>query len=334
MRAKRIFGLAAFALASLLAAAGRAAAEDGLLLQWKWQKGAILHYRMTQEQHQEMHGPQSMTMSQKQVMLVAQEVKDVTPEGKAIVASTYEAVMLNIDQGVLKIDYDSRKPEDRPKAENLAVRGLAALVGETITYEVDPSGKVGKVEGCDRLMEKAIAGLPEGPQSAAVAAQLRSSFGDAAMRRQLEAALRVLPEKPVARGGTWTQDREQPMAMFGTMKVHTDYDLAGVEPAGAEECAKIGMKCTFAIEPPGEETAGQGIKLALTSGSGTGTILFGREKGRLVRQVLDIVMDMVITVEVPAQQAGDRPAAPQKIEMQQHLAQRTTYEIVDEKEPR
>ncbi|MCW5766699.1 MAG: hypothetical protein KIT68_12070, partial [Phycisphaeraceae bacterium] len=206
----------------LLALSAGAVAAEPVTLKYKWVKGEVIAYRMTQDTATEMKGLPGMgdqKGTQKQIMGTRMEVKDVADDGAATVETTFESVKLTMEQpGMGAMSYDSEKPGDG--AGNPFAASFGAMIGERITFVIMPDGSVRKAEGMDKIIKKMAEAMDkENPgMGAMVADQLKGSFGDDAMRRTYEQAMKILPEKPVSAGDSWTTNFDQPLPMMGTMK--------------------------------------------------------------------------------------------------------------------
>jgi hypothetical protein len=321
------------ALALLALAAAPAAAEE-VTLEWKWKKGDSFRYRMTQDQKQALVGPENQQASQQQVFVWRQDVEEVSPEGVATVLTTYESVKLEMDLGTGKTTYDSTKPEDKEKAaQNPMIKPVAALVGERFTFKIDRAGNVLEVTGIDRIMEKVLAGTTRKSP--------KGFLSDEAMKTMLEQSFHALPEKPVKPGDRWERSLVQKIPVLGAVQYDTHYALAALESMGGEEAAKIGIEMKIvhkpAEKPDPDNPFSAMFDIKMADGTGRGELSFGREKGRILKQVLETTLEMTIDMKAPPAPAGaEKPAAPPPPpkQLRQRIEQKTTLELLPAEAPK
>ena len=68
------------------------------------------------------------------------------------------------------------------------------------------AGEVQKVEGMSRIMEKALATLPDDPAASGMLNGLRSGFSDDSIKSTFSQVFSRLPERPVKPGDIWNSD--------------------------------------------------------------------------------------------------------------------------------
>jgi hypothetical protein len=84
-----------------------------------------------------------------------------------------------------------------------------------------------EVKGVDKLVEKIIEALqlPPGAQADMVVKQIKTQFGEEAMKRQMEQMTAIYPPAPVGLGDSWKHAVEVSMGM--PMSITTTYTLEG-----------------------------------------------------------------------------------------------------------
>jgi uncharacterized protein DUF6263 len=143
-------------------------------------------------------------MDQTMGMTYRYDVESVAPDGTATIKVSYEAVKMAMDAPTGKIDYDSKNPAAEIPA---AARGVAAMVGQSFTMEMNSQGQVTKVEGLGALMDRIISeiDLPDDATKSMINDMLEKQFGDEAMVGNMQAMMAHYPEEPVGVGDTWTK---------------------------------------------------------------------------------------------------------------------------------
>lgn len=286
----------------LLALSAGAVAAEPVTLKYKWVKGEVIAYRMTQDTATEMKGLPGMgdqKGTQKQIMGTRMEVKDVADDGAATVETTFESVKLTMEQpGMGAMSYDSEKPGDG--AGNPFAASFGAMIGERITFVIMPDGSVRKAEGMDKIIKKMAEAMDkENPgMGAMVADQLKGSFGDDAMRRTYEQAMKILPEKPVSAGDSWTTNFDQPLPMMGSMKTVVTSTYQGAETIDGRPVAKIANTMAVTMEPA-KDAGPMGMQASMTQGKGTGVNYFDTGRGQLHRGTATMTMPMTLQMTGP-----------------------------------
>lgn len=342
IRRLSLLALLALASAALLSAASAADApalpsataapsSEPVALAWRLAPGEKLRYRMTQEQIQRVSGAEQMTTLQRQVVVFTQEVTGVDAAGAASITARYEAVKLDVDRSRAgaRISWDSTRPEDRTRPAHPAVRPLTGLVGLVVSYRISPEGKVTDARGFEKIVDLALEPLAGNPAASGAASQLRKSFGNEAMARQLETAFGVVPPRPVPQGATWTSAHEQEVPSLGTIRFDHAFRLASVETIGGERRARIAMRSsvTRTAEAGGaaDNPMTARMTIELEEGGSQGECWFSLERGRIVRTTLATTMEMLLRMK-------PRPGAPADAgpppEMRQEVDQRTTLELI------
>jgi len=320
------------ALLAPLAAAGDAGAP--VPLAWRYAKGDRLRYRMTQEQIQRVSGAESATTLQRQTIVFTQSVTAVDAAGAASITAVYEAVKVDMDRsrGGGKLAWDSTRPEDMTGEIHPAVRPMKALVGLAVSYRISRAGVVSDVTGFEKALDEALAPLAGNPAVASAAEQLRRSFGNDAMKRQLEAAFRVVPPTPTAIGGAWTSAHEQDVPALGTIRFDQRYVLAALETLEGEERARITVQSTVTrtAAASGPNPLLSAVRITLEDGSSEGETWFSPARGLLVRTSIMTSMDMRLRMVAKHKHDDGSEAEDDEHarEVRQHVDQRTSLELI------
>ncbi len=282
------------------------AKSDDVKLAWKFKEGEVLRYRISQDMHQAITGPTDIEIDSSVGQVIKEKVKSVAADGTASLECTWEAVKvhMSIPMGG-DVDFDSTRGDTAGSTPS-PLKGFAALPGSTFELEMKASGEVTAVRGVSDTMKKILEGGDAASKS--TRDMMQRAFTDDAMKRYLGTT--VLPEKPIAVGGTWARDSVFEMPPLGTLKAHFDFNLAGMEDARQTPCAKLGTKFQMKLEGKPDVSAMPGaanfdIDMSMDGAEGEGTIHFSPEKGRLVASALVTDMDMSMTMKPKGQDKSD-----------------------------
>lgn len=321
-------------IAVLASASGSAIAQQAL--KYKWNKGDVLHYKAVQNKTAKTSGL-GMTQDSKedQEWVYRFEVKDVTADGVATLDMSVLSVKISAEQEtgghVSKATFDTTQPPENQYVEepvNPNRRGpgrfegqmkpLGAMVGEHLTVVIDSAGAVQKVEGMAKVVDKMLAKMNS--PNPMVMRNLRMSMGDEAMRGNLERYFKVLPDRPVSTGDTWSTSYETMIS--GRMRVENNWTLSGMEDAASKLVAQVKVEVT----PPKEGEEQLPVKTTLTDGKGTVEAQFDAKTGQLVKSVKDLTLPLENSMSGPGgqtmslkndltvKQTFERIPAPEKTE--------------------
>ena len=283
-------------LLSLTTLPGRA--DDGISLQWKWEKGRVLRYRMIQEHRQMAPGTIAETVT-RQTVVLREEVTDVTEDGVATVQTSFEAVRMEMDTPSGKMSYDSANPSDLVKASTFMFRPNARLANASFTMKLNREGKVLELSGFEKTMSGLLPPEQEGGAIAAgMNAQIKHMYSDQSMKQMMDTSLNILPDRPVAAGGTWNRQISAEMPVIGTMTEQGTYTLERVDEKEGQKVAHITSKAQLSMNAPAPY-AGM-LKSSMKSGATSGEIDFDIEQGCLLRQVQNIRMEIETTLLGPS----------------------------------
>lgn len=232
------------AVAAVAALASSALADEGL--KWVWTKGQSINYKNSTDANVDLitpQGPMKQTVSMTMVMNLA--VKEVAEDGTATIETKYTSAKIDMEVPMMgKMSYDSSSKEND---ENNPMSAIGQALNKSFTMVVEPSGKIRSVKGLADLMGDL--------------GQMGPMFSEEAMKANLEQSFYVLPDKPAAKGDTWTRTSEQE-----PLKMENVYTLNSVSGNSAE----IGVDVKVSLST--DEV--MGMKVTLDEGKGKGTITF------------------------------------------------------------
>jgi hypothetical protein len=233
------------------------------------------------------------------------EVLAVAPNGDATLSWRYEYLRLALTAGGGTVVLDTRRsaaeanpafaqnPEMKPMLDNLEMTiGVikSVFLGTPIKFQVDPQGKVKKVEGFDVIWDEyrevAAKIFPDLSQRAELDAMIEGLFGEKTSRQTLAFMLFIPYPAAVSAGGEWNDRYEFEVGQF-RLPVSRTFRLEDPGAGGAP--ARINIKQVFG-KPPKTEEAEFEIIESLINGeavvdSKTGTIRKMTYGGTLVMEI-------------------------------------------------
>jgi hypothetical protein len=294
------------AVAAAGAFLGTSAPAQEVQIRYKWEKGAVLHFRTVQETHSVMSSgsdkegekKSEAARDQTQEALGRAEVLEVGEDGVATVRWTIETLKIeSADPRTGRASFDSTRAEDRA-APNPTLAPLAALAGESFTMTIDSRGMVRKVEGMQPITEKMMKNPPPGPQAVMQMQAMKDGYSDEAMARNMERSFGVGPGKAVKPGDTWDSGLTQRLPMMGLARASGEATLERVEG----DIAIIKSSFTVALEPGKESEVNPMmaiLKPVMTDATGTSETSFDVARGRLQRRQVELTMPIVLTSPSP-----------------------------------
>ena len=272
-------------------------------LRYRWVKGEEVRYRVSQQGTTTISGLPGMgemTMDQSHVQVLRLTVEDVATDGSATLRQTFESVRMELNSPAGKAVFDSAaadKPTD-PIAVAIGAT-MSAMIGESITVVLVPTGAVIKVEGMSRIFDKIMKTLPQDPTGAQVFSQLKGTMSDDAMRSMFEQGFATFPDHAVKAGETWTGQFRMSLPIIGTVTTTRTSTLQGVESSNGTSIARIAtmfaMRQDAEASPPGP----MGMTAKLADSKGEGEILFDIAKGRVQKTSSRSEMPVTLSMTGP-----------------------------------
>jgi hypothetical protein len=261
---------------ALTHAAGAARGDEPL--RWKFTKGQIIGYTLTQKvrSKSEVSG-KTFEATQNQETDMTWKVTDVDASGNAEMDQTMDRIVLTVSGpgGETKFDTKTKPAAEEPAPAKL----LRGLVGSPIHMKMSTRGDITNVVVPPKIVDVFKNLNPTGGGGA--------MFSEQWIKQITSQATMILPEEPLAKGHTWKSNKSIPMP-FGTIVMETTYTYEG--PDGADD--RIGMVVKADIKPSRERPA----DIKLLSSDGKGEVRFDRKHGILQGSKLDLKMTMQITV--------------------------------------
>jgi hypothetical protein len=316
---------------TLLASTVLAADPPAPPLSWRLEKGAVLRYRYTTDQttrHRQPNAPpETDAIETHQVERVEYRLTVLENDlatGTARVLCRYDQVAIELDTMALgKSAWDSKKEEDRARADDPAVRPFAHLLGQEFSFVLGADGAVSDVRGLDAVRRAVMAGLED---SAYARTALGGVFSDEAVRGELERGFRCLPPRGAAPGATWRPPPfEQPIPLLGTLVYDVDSKLESLDGGTATTSFKVRLSKGAPPAPAAGDPIAQTIAVDLREGSGEGRAVFSATRGALERSEATFAMKLATRLLEPvAPKSG-----PKAVEALSEVAEKVTVERID-----
>jgi hypothetical protein len=279
--------LCTLALALPFVATVLAPVQEGVELRWRGRPGDVLRVRLTMGQTV-TNSMMAEPIESESVMVMRQEVMDVSPEGVGSLDVTFEAVRMRTG-GPMAMEYDSTREGGEGNDPTLAAM-FEPMLGADLHMKVEPSGRVVEVGGFEDLFDGLKAGSPE------LAEMVEKMFGGESLKRMLEVS--VFPEEKLVAGDSWKREVALEAPMLGTMALVFENVFEGTEERGGAQCARIAVRGT--IELRASDPASP-LKTTLDDSSLAGTIYLALESGFLVESSMDTTMDFTMSMSSEAE---------------------------------
>jgi hypothetical protein len=273
------------------------AAIGPVLIRWKLKPGDVTRYTLTDSAVDTLvdAGNREMTMRRETIVDFTQRVTDVAADGTtASLTLDYERVRYTRTSTLMPntpVRFDTDASEDLARAEkDISLKPFAALKDAEIRLALNMrTGRPTQVSGYDKLLDDIFEGL-DGESFTALKSALREQFSNEAMRKALHDVYHLLPEQPVAVGGTWSAPAStREIALVGTITVDQEYALKAVETGDdGHRIAVISVTGTMAQTATAPAADGESIfpgftlRGRLDTGKVVGTVRFDLDAGRIV----------------------------------------------------
>jgi hypothetical protein len=289
--------LSALTLVGLLALP--AAGQDKANLKWKFEKDKPFYQKMETTTKQTMK-VMTNDVVQTQTQTFWFSWKPTKIEGDTVtLEQVIEGVKMDIDIGNQKISYDSTAKE---QANNPLGEFFKALVGSKFTLTLDTKNmKVTKIEGRPDFLEKLVKANPQ------MKPLLEQILSEKALMEMAEPTFAAVPGKEVAKGDKWERNTVLDMGPIGKYENNYKYTYEGKDEKEKKlDKIKVEMNLKYKepAEPAGSGTSNLPFKIKnadLKSTSGTGTILFNPEAGRIEKSDMTVELSGKLTIEIGGQ---------------------------------
>lgn len=272
----------AFMIVAALISSATLAAQD-VSLRYRWTKGEEVRYRNTIQTDMQMSGLPGMgdmTVSMTMVQVNKLVVDDIAADGTATIRSTTESIKMTMNIPMMgEVSYDSAAPQPagtNPITDALG-QSVGALVGETLTLAVASTGKVGKIDGLARVVEKLKKSAPAAGGAMGMG-NMDSFFSEDAQRSTIEQSFAVMPDKPVKPGDTWKNEYKIPSPL-GSQTASYECTLKGQATLNGNPTARIAT--TGTVKSSGAPGVMGPMTVTMGDGASQGELLFDTKLGRV-----------------------------------------------------
>ena len=290
----------AFMFVAALVSSATLAAQD-VNLRYRWTKGEEVRYRNTTQVDMLMSGLPGMgdmNVAMTMVQINKLVVDDVAADGTATIRSTTESIKMTMNIPMMgEVSYDSANPQ--PAGSNPIVDGLGqsvgALVGETLTLAVAPSGKVGKIDGLASLVEKMKKASPSAGGAMGMG-NMDSFFSEDAQRSTIEQSFAVMPDKPVKTGDSWKNEYKIPSPL-GSQTASYVCTLKDQLTLNGNPTARIAT--TGGVKASGAPGAMGPMTVTMGDGTSQGELLFDTKLGRMRKSTGTLTQPLAMKMSAP-----------------------------------
>ena len=300
MRITTKAGLLAATLAFAVVSVPATAFRQDLTLTYKWTKGETLRYRIDQTADTTMSGMPGMpevTLNQVANQIFKLTVNDLTADGVVTLNQVFESMRMTFTTPGGKVSIDSAAPNAAAAPpEQIAQKIFASLVGQPFTIVLAPSGKVEKIEGFTRLMDKMSASIPADPAAAAALQQLKSGLNDGQMNAMFSQGFPQFPAKPIKPGDSWSNTLTLPNPALGATITTIGLTLLSSDGTTATLAGKVKVESDPKAPPP---PGMMGMKPELAPANGDSEMLFDVTRGRLRSATTSITLPMTLSGTAP-----------------------------------
>jgi hypothetical protein len=219
-----------------------------------------------------------------------------------------EGLKTSVELGGNKIEFDSTK------ASNIegALSDFNLMVGAEFEVTLDSANRVLQIDGRKKIANKLLASRLEGE-----GLLLAQSIVEDGVSRFAETAFGALPGKPVRTGDSWTRTAKVAGGSVGEFQAEYTYIYEGKEGDLDRIRVEVALKDP---SPTDRDGAPFKVKKAdVKRSEGAGLVLFDRDRGRVVRQELNLTLEGKLTAVLNGQES--------EVELSQ--TQKTTLRTMD-----
>jgi FKBP-type peptidyl-prolyl cis-trans isomerase len=133
------------------------------------------------------------------------DVLKVDEAGNLTVKFSYTGATFMMNGPMGNLEYDSSVPGDKIADP---VKGIAAMVGQSLQLTMSPAGRVLAIQGIDAMMDKMIKAVdtPDANMRELIQGQMKAQFNTESIKKMTESSAAVYPDKPVAIGESWNRN--------------------------------------------------------------------------------------------------------------------------------
>lgn len=228
-----------------------------------------------------------------QMMVMKMVVEKPNEQGEKTLTMTYERIVQNMSMGkMMNMSFDSAAPDD--KQTSPMAQFMKPLVGSKIVVILDKDDKVKEIKGLDEMFGK-IGG------NAGMAAGMKKSFGDNAVKSMISQSQKMMPTQPVAVGESWKMKDKIEVPVIGELNYDIDLKLIDVSKKNGKNVATIEFSGMMTGTPQElkemPEMPGGKMELKEMKMTQKGQILFDIDAGRAITTDADQSMTMSMDIQ-------------------------------------
>jgi hypothetical protein len=311
-------------------------------LKWKWNPGDTLRYRTTAAVKFKMSpagdapsdNPQDMMAAMMSQMMNIEAGADISADIRKTVREVSTDGTATIDLVLENVEFKPTLPgqggspfPNNPGAAPSPFGDLTAILGETMTLQVDTQGKVRVSEEfktglANRLQEMAAANpLMAGADASAAQVPEDEDFQDL-----YDLLFGAFPAAPVPMGATWNKRFEQSDPQVGGVTIDTQNTVEGKEAIGIRDCVKIVSNSSIAVDfkgLPQQENAPMpfpgDFDIDVQQAGGSGSLHFSTEEGRTVRNSSTFLLKAGLKMDLSSEMTGAAPPIQTNVQIDAKL---------------
>jgi hypothetical protein len=270
----------------LLAACSSLVAAQGALLRFRWPPNQQSRYSIAETMYQSISsGGIQSELRWNRTIGFSERVVRSTP-ASATIERHYTALAIDVTRDAEPpVRYDSATP-DPASASHPLIAPFVGLAGAKVTFTVGTTGpdtgKVTDVTGAADTLDAMLGPLARGALAKGLGAFGARPDRDAAIARQIEQGLRILPGKSVRTGDRWPIEIDHASPFAGQLASDLTGTLKGVDRSSS--LATIELAGSLSLGDADEEASPlMGLlEITLDSGKIRGSVRFDEEEGRIV----------------------------------------------------
>ncbi|HVX14378.1 MAG TPA: DUF6263 family protein [Pirellulales bacterium] len=249
------------------------AADDGVLLKWKFKPGDSSRFVGSQDMQANTKARGlSQEVAMKQTSDIRWVVDSIDDDGNAHITQTVQRLRVETGPVGDTIKYDSDDDKVPEGADEAQIEAMRIGVNQPLNLVLDPLGKVVDVRLSDQFAKR----LKESPHYG----QLAMMYSRENLKQMASMITVELPAKPIAKGATWEQQTSVTDPLAGKQKVTTTYRYDGTEEHDGRQLDKISAtaKISFNDDNKDENLLPQP---SIKDQKMNGVIWFNRKAGRV-----------------------------------------------------
>lgn len=276
-------------LLTLLASPAHAQATD---LTWKWPPGRSTDYQARFTLDQTVSGDHPAELRWTHTIRYTESIAPAE-SGGVTVTRDYTGVSVEVEGHGDPARYDSTDPRTAKAADNPLIAPFARLVGQQVRITIDDTGRVTAVDGAAAALSAMFAPFAESGLGGLIPPP-----DPAALTRQTQAALDLIPNRTVRPGESWKPRLPLPLPAVGTLEADLTATLSrgGARTRARGSTARIDIKGSF--DQPDPDGSPLANLLQLKSSAITGTIDFDPAAGQIARQRLETTSEWTTAPEL------------------------------------